>query len=186
PGNYEVRLGTPYAKLREMAVAHGAGHLEQLGGRSAETHPVITGTADIARHGKQPRAAIVRLPEVQKGFAAVLDDPGDRRERLGVVDGRRLAVKPIARGERRLEARLALLAFERFEQRGLFAADVGTVAVMVEELEVEARAEDAVAEVPRAPRLVDGFFHALVLGPDLAVNVVVPARAAHRVTRDDH
>ena len=44
------------------------------------------------------------------------------------------------------EARLALLAFQRFEQRGFFAADVGAVAMERVQLEVEFRAQDLVAQ----------------------------------------
>ncbi len=57
---------------------------------------------------------------------------------------------------------------------------------MVEELEREARAEDVVAEIARLARLLDRLLQALVDFPDLAVHVVVAARAAHGVRRDDH
>ena len=75
-------------------------------------------------------AAVVRLAQVRGTTRAPLRMIArHRRERLGVVDRGRLAVQAEARRERRLEARLALLAFERLEQRGLLAADVGAGAV---------------------------------------------------------
>jgi hypothetical protein len=78
--------------------------------------------------------------------AGHLEDEGHRREGLGVVDGGRLAVQAEAGRERRLEARLALLAFQRFQQRGFFAADVGAVTVVRVQLEAEAAAQDVVAQ----------------------------------------
>ena len=57
---------------------------------------------------------------------------GDDGDGLDVVDGGRRAVEPDIGGERRLQARLALLAFEALEQRRLLAADVGARAVVDE------------------------------------------------------
>ncbi len=59
---------------------------------------------------------------------------------LDIVDRGRAAVEAGAGRERRLEARLALLALEAFEHRGLFAADVGAGAAMDEAVEVVAGA----------------------------------------------
>ncbi len=131
------------------------GHLEQLRERRAQPHLVVAGARDVARDREDLRAAVVRPAEIEERLAAVADDPRHRGERLGVVDRRRLAVEAEARRERRLEARLALLAFERLEQRRLLAADVGAVAVVVEEVEAEVRAQDVVAEESGVVRLGD-------------------------------
>src|SRR5690606_14114823 len=119
-------------------------------------------------------------------LAAVADDPGHRREGLGVVDRGGLAVEPVARRERRLEARLALLALERLEQRGFLAADVGAVAMERVQLEGELRAEDALAEPARRASFIYRRFEKGVGIPDLAVDVVVADADAHRVSRDRH
>ena len=58
------------------------------------------------------------------------------RDDLDVVDGGRAAIEPDIGRERRLQPRLALLAFEAFQQRGLFAADIGAGAVMDVEIEI--------------------------------------------------
>src|SRR6185436_1731660 len=118
-------------------------------------------------------AAVVGLALREEPVGAVHDDPRHGGEGLGVVDGGRLAVEAEARRERRLVARLALLALERLEQRRLLAADVGAEAVVGMQLEVEAAAEDVLAEEPRGPGFVEGLFEDLVLLPDLAVDVVV-------------
>src|SRR6185503_12827616 len=96
----------------------------------------------MSRHREELGAAVVRLAEREKGVGAVRQDPGHRGEGLGGVDRGRLAVEAVARRERRLEARLALLALERLEQRGLLAADVGAVTRVRVHLVAEVRAED--------------------------------------------
>src|SRR6266513_439972 len=101
--------------------------IEQLRKRRAELHFVVTGPRDMARHRKGLGAAVVRPAEREERVRAVADDPGHGGESLGVVDRRRLAVETEARGGRRHESRQALLAFERLEERGLLAADVGAV-----------------------------------------------------------
>ncbi len=73
-----------------------------------------------------------------------------------------LPYRPNAGRERRLEARLALLAFERFQQRGFFAADVGAEAVVGVQLEAEVAAQDVVAQEAGRARLFQRFFEALV------------------------
>ncbi len=76
----------------------------------------------------------------------------DVDERLDVVDHRRLAEQPLDDRERRLVARLAAVALDRVEERGLLAADVGAGALADLDVEGEALAEDVVAEeaAPRA------------------------------------
>src|SRR4029078_10440410 len=93
-----------------------------------------------------------------------------------VCDGVVLAVEPVRRGERRLEARLPLLALERFEERRLLTTDIGPIPVARMELGVDAAAKDVLSEVARGARLLERLLEALVLVPDLAVDVVVSDR----------
>src|SRR5690606_40368513 len=79
---------------------------------------------------------------------------GHRGEGFGVVDGGGLAVQAEAGRERRLEARLALLAFERFEQRRFFAADVRAIAMERMQLEAEFRSEEHTSELQSRENLV--------------------------------
>ncbi len=79
--------------------------------------------------------------------------------------------------ERRLEARLAGLALERVEQRGLLAADVGAGADESMELEVDAAAADVPAEQPRGIGFGERRFEARHrLAEELAADVVVGRR----------
>ena len=114
---------------------------------------------------------------------AAAHDVGHLRDRLDVVDRGRAAVEAHVGRERRLEPRLALLAFEAFEQRGLLAADIGAGAVM--DVEVEVAAVDVVlADQLGLVGLVDRGLQALALADELAAHVDVAGVRAHREAGD--
>ncbi len=108
--------------------------LEQFLERNAHLLFHDAGPFDVARNLEQLGAGIVGLarPRTSLRRGAGFRRDGDA---LDVVDGRRRAVKADVGGERRLQPRLALLAFETFQHRGFFAADVGAGAVVHEEVE---------------------------------------------------
>ena len=120
--------------------AHAAGDLEQVRERDAERHLEVAGLRDVAGDREDHRAARVRRPEAREPLRALAQDRRHRGEALRVVDRGRLAVQAEVGRERRLEARLALLALERLEQRGFLAADVGAGADERVEVEVDAGA----------------------------------------------
>jgi hypothetical protein len=122
----------------------------------------LPGRFDVARDREDLGAAVVGPAEARNAVAAVQDDPRHRREGLGVVDRGGLAVQAEARGERRLEARLALLALEGLQQRRLLAADVGAEAVVGVQLEVEVAAEDVRPRNPPPARLFERLLEDLV------------------------
>ena len=109
-------------------------------------------------------------PEMQKilvpvffGRPSALNQAAPRRRIVGrdgdgfdIVDCGRAAIKADRRREWRLQARLALLAFQAFQQRGLFAADIGAGAAMEINVVVVARAAGIVADQPGLIGLVDG------------------------------
>ena len=132
------------------------------------------------------RAAIVRPAQLQVGLTAIGDDPGDGRERFGVVDGGGPPVQAVARRKRRSVARLPFLALDGFEQRRLLAADVGTPAMVRVQLEGEIAAHHLRADVARRARLRQRLLEALVDPPDFAVDVVVARRRPGGVPRYDH
>ena len=95
-----------------------------------------------------PAAPFTPCALYQSGAAR--EDRRGKRERLDVVDDRRLLPQPLQRRKRRLVARLGALAFDRLEQRALLAADVAARADEHLEVELAARAENALAEHARA------------------------------------
>jgi hypothetical protein len=103
--------------------------------------------------------------------------------RFDVVHGRGAAIEADVGWKWRLQPRHAFLAFEAFEQRSLFAADVGAGAVM--EVKVEIPAMDiALADQPRLVGLVDRGLQALALADELAADVDVAGVRAHREAGD--
>ena len=101
---------------------------------------------------------------------------------LDVVDRGRAAIEAGAGRERRLQARLALLAFQAFQQRGLFAADVGAGAVV--DVDVEVPAVDVVlADQLGLVGLLDRRLQALALEHVFAADVDVAGVRPHREAR---
>src|SRR5207342_3108721 len=125
-----------------------ARHLQQRGERRAELHFEVARALHVAGHGEDLGAAIVGLAQLQERLAAMLHDPWNRGKGLRVIDRRRLAVDAEGRRERRLEARLPFLAFERLEQRRFLAADVSAEAVVVVQVEREVGAQYVRAQEP--------------------------------------
>ena len=93
------------------------------------------------------------MPSSLNHGAALVDDERDVHQGLDVVDDRRVAEQALDRRERRLEARLAALALERVEQRGLFAADVRAGAAVHGEVTLEAACRGCSCRGSRARRL---------------------------------
>ena len=121
--------------------------VDDLARGHAEHDLVVAGPLDVARDGDELRAGRVLDADLRVLLAAHLHDVRDGHQRLDVVDERRALEEALVGGERRLQARVAALALERVEQRGLLAADVGARAAVHDEAEVEARAEDVLPEV---------------------------------------
>ena len=78
--------------------------------------------------------------------AALIDDHGNIDQRFHVVDDRRLAEEAGLRGKRRLVARLAAIAFNRIEERGLFTADVSARAAAEFDIKIQAAAQNVLPQ----------------------------------------
>src|ERR1700690_2970779 len=108
----------------------------------------------MAGDGEDGGAARIYRSQAGEPGRSLAQDGGNRGEALRVVDRGRLAVKAEIRRERRLETRPAGLALERLEQRCLLAANVGAGAHEHVQIEVDARAQDILAEQARGVRLL--------------------------------
>ena len=132
-------------------------------------------------------------PEMQNTLVPVLlgrpmpaNHSAPRRRMVGataidfdIVDGGGAAIEADIGRERRLQARLALLAFQAFEQRGFFAADIGAGAVM--DIEVEIPAMDVVlADQLGVIGLVDRALQRFALADEFAADIDVAGMRAHR------
>ena len=138
----------------------------------------------MARHREDDRATGIRHAQAREPGRALAQDGGHGRIALRVVDRGGLAVQAEGGRERRLEARLALLAFERFEQRGFFTADVGTRAHGAVDVDIDAGALDVLAQQPGGV----GFFQRRLearhrFAQEFAADVVVAHGGAHGSSR---
>src|SRR4051794_15039006 len=133
----------------ELAERHAEGRLEQ---------PAV---ADVAGELDRHRTARATHAEIGIGLGAFGQDEGDGGERQHVVDDGRLAEQAVMRGQWRLCAHEATTAFEAFQQRGLFAANVSAGADAHLEIEAVRGTTDVRAEIAAALRSLDGRVHRL-------------------------
>ena len=184
---YRHRRAARDHALDRATRAHAAGHLQQFGERRAEPDFVIAWPGDVAGDREDLGPTVVGLAQVEEPLGAVAHDRRHGGEGLGVVDRGRLAVEAEVGRERRLVARLTLLALQRLHQRGFLAADVGAGAEHVVQVDVDAAAEDVLAQPAVGVGLGGGFLEVLErLVVELAAQVVVADRAACRVAGDRH
>ena len=172
--------------LHLAAGAQAAGHVvdELAQGGLAQHHLEVARVQHMTRYREQlgARALLVAHGGVPVGPA--VHDGRQRRQGLHVVDERGAAIQPGHGRERRLEARLAALALEALEQRGLLAADIGTGTAVHRDVERPARPEGVGAQPSRGAGLGDGVVQHPGLGLVLAADVDVRALAPHGVRGD--
>src|SRR2546426_725115 len=107
---------------------------------------VDAGARDVAADPDELDAGGAVCPLRLEPLHALDEDQWHRRERLDVVDDRRLLPQPVPPGKRRLVPRLRALVLDGLEQRRLLAADVPARADEHAHVEGQVRAEDAPTE----------------------------------------
>src|SRR5580704_18723815 len=86
---------------------------------------------------------------------------GNAGDGLGVVDDGGSAVKANHGWKRRLDARNAALAFERLHQRRLLAYFVGSCTCLRDDIEIDARSKDVLAQKALRVSVRNRFLHDL-------------------------
>ena len=153
--------------------------LDQLAERDAHGVFHDAGRVDVAGDAVKLGADIVGAADAGEPAGAATQDVRRHRDRLDVVHGGRAAIQADIGRERRLQARLALLAFQAFEQRGFLAADIGASAVG--DIELEREAVDVVlADQSRRIGLVDRRLQVLALADEFTADIDVADMGAHR------
>src|SRR5438105_13310436 len=97
--------------------------LYQLPHRDAHRLLDVAGRLDVAGNAEDLGTGVARTADGGKPRGAPLQDGRRGRDRFDVVDCRRTTIEADGRREGWLQARLALLALEAFEQSRLLAAD---------------------------------------------------------------
>src|SRR5476651_2080681 len=156
------------------AAAYAAGMLlDQLLEGNAHRLFDVARLVHVPGDAEEFGAGVVGTAESSEPGRALAQDRRRHRDRLDIVHRRGAAVEAGSRGERRLEPRHALLAFEALEQRRLLAADVGAGAAMNVDLELPARTAGIVAEQTGVARFLDRFDQMLRLVVELAAHIDV-------------
>src|SRR6185312_8684060 len=128
-------------------------------------------------------AGVVRPADAREPTGAAAQDGRRDGDALDIVHGRRAAPHAGVRRERRLQARLTFLAFEAFEQRGFFAADISARTVM--HIDVKGIAVDVVlAHKLGGIGFIDRALQRLALADEFTAHIYVTNVRAHREAGD--
>ena len=122
--------------------------------RGADGHLSYAGVGDLAHQTECLGAGIPCDAYSLVPVGALQYYLGDNGPRLYVVERGGFIEQPLVGREWRSLARIAALAFDRYQQRRLFAADEGSGAGEDVEVEAETGAEDVLAEQTVFPRLL--------------------------------
>src|SRR5260370_15585935 len=157
--------------------------LEQFPERDPHRLCDVAGTLDMAGNAKQLCPDIVGAADGGEPGRAASQNVRRDRDRLDVVDRGRTAVETDIGREWRFQARLAFFALQAFQQRRLFAADIGAGAVR--HIEVERPAVDIVlADQLCLIGLIARGLQMLTLADEFAADVDVAGMRAHREARE--
>src|SRR5579859_1122711 len=154
-GNDRLEVSPAAAYAPEMVV-------DELADRDRHRLLDHAGPVDVAGRAHQLGAGVLRAAEVGEPFGPAAQDLRGDGDRFDVVDGGRAAVDAGPGRERRLEARLALLALQALQQGHLVAADVGPGAVGDADVAVPA-VDVVLADQPRLGGLDQGRLQAHAL-----------------------
>ena len=161
-GQQEAGTGTAGLPAFEgETVAHATGViLEQLLGGNAEGQFPDAGVLHLAGEAHQLGAMVAAVRAGQRGVPlhAVADDGRYVAQGFDVVHAGRLAPHTHRSREGRFGPGVGPAAFQRVDQRGFFTADITPGTGVHEQLEIETRTENVLAQ--QACRL--GFFHRLL------------------------
>lgn len=174
-----------YHGLQVLAVADAAAVLvgvDELLNGNAELDFVNPRLVDMATGRDELSSRALADANASVGVATHFDDRHDGGDGFHVIYHRGTVPKPLYGREWRLEAGIATLAFEAFEQGGLLAADVGTRPDLHVAIVVEAAAENVLAEQSGGVSLVNRLFEDAqdveILAPNVDVRSPCPQRKA--------
>src|SRR5215472_5011739 len=153
--------------------------LDQLAQRNTHRLFDIARRVHVARQAEDFRAGVAGPADPGKPSGPAPQDRRDDCDRLDIVDRCRTTIETDLCREWRLEARLALAAFEALEQPGLLPADIGARAAMQIEFEIPAGAAGVFADQAGVVALVDRGLQAFGFVIELAADVDVAGVDTH-------
>src|ERR1700722_7274237 len=186
-GEHRARAASGNDRLQFFAVADTAANiLDQTLHRKAHRQLVNPGLIDVPGNREHAGSSVFRSAQPGIPFAALEDNGRPRTERFDVVDHRGAAVQTGDGRERRPNAGIAALAFERFHQGRFFAALVGSRASVGDHIEIETAAQNIFphvsARVSFGQRRIDDIQDVAIF----AANVDVAFRCVYRAPGDHY
>src|SRR5262245_40912441 len=151
-----------------------------------ERHLVEAGPVDLARYAEELGARRALRSHLTILSGAPFNDQRDIAECLDVVDDCWFAEQAVRGWERWLDARQTALAFDGFQQRGFFAANVSAGAQPHLNVEGQSRAENISADDAGPARLCHCFIHNFECARIFSSDINITLTGAHGVSRDDH
>src|SRR5215471_2710368 len=125
-------------------MTQATGQFDQLSGRDPERHLVHPRVPHMATYGQEFQATGAILALRRPPRPALEYDTGDHGKGFHIINQCRCAKQPVGTGKGRFVTRLSTFIFERFEQSGLFAADVASWAFEDFEIYVTEDAPDLI------------------------------------------
>ena len=160
--------------------------IDDLAERGAHRDLNEAGVDDLAAECEDLGALALLGAHGGEPLCALQNDLRDVRERFNVVDDRGLTEQALVRRERGLVSRLAAVALDGGQKRGLFAANERACAETDFDVEIKAGAEDILAQEAVFTRLADCDLKTLDRDRVLCTDVDVALVRADRVTCDRH
>ncbi len=137
------------------------------------------GPVHMAADLEQLGAFILGPTDGGEPFRATAQDGRHHGDGFDIVHRRRVAIQASAGRERRLQARLALLAFQAFDHRGFFAADIRAAAAMDDDIEIITGAAGVLADQAGGIGLLHGGHQHLGFGDIFAADIDEGRPRAH-------
>src|SRR5512134_174052 len=160
--------------------------VNQLTERNAHRDFIVSRALDMPADTKNARArALWWRTDGPKPFRSPIDDVRQIRERFHVIDHSRLVIESMRGGKRRLDARQAAFAFQRFEQCSFFPAYIGAGSPMHPDLNREAGSLDVFTDVACPAGLADRLLQDPGSQDKLASYINVRRLGSDRVTGQD-
>ena len=138
----------------------------------------------MARNLEQLGSSIILTAKALEPIRATAQDRWRDGNGFHIVDRGWATIKARARRERRLQARLALFAFQAFDHRGFFTADIGPCPTVHEHVKIIAGLGGIFAEQAGGIGFVHGGLKHLGFVDKLTANIDIGGACAHGETRN--
>src|SRR5215831_18609813 len=158
---------------------------DNIAQRDTQRQFVDTRSLHVPTHAPHARAAITLRANAVVPRCAAFQNLAHVGQRFDVVDHRGHAERPDVSRKGRFDARVGALAFQRLDQTGLFATDIGSGTTVQQDIEAHIGAENMLTQIPGLVGLVNSSLEPLRPQKKLATQIDEGQTDAHSVTTDN-